>query len=165
MNIRTANSDRLQGFSILELMVVVAIVAILVAIAIPRYTSFRLRAMRGEATLTLKTIYTAQMSYFAGQTVSQPRFMLGPVGPAGNARINQALGISNTDQTAKYGYTISYSDLGVSSGQEFMVSAGKNLDSDPCGDLMMIHQSTNPMVLSSIGSPGIPFLLFDDITC
>lgn len=53
------------GFTLVELMVGVAIVGILAAIAIPRYESMTLRARRSEALPNLSGIGVAQQAYFA----------------------------------------------------------------------------------------------------
>ena len=49
-----------KGFSLVELMVVVAIIGILAAIAIPNYQKFQARSRQSEAKLTLSGLYTAQ---------------------------------------------------------------------------------------------------------
>lgn len=43
------HTDGRKGFSLVELMIVVAVVAILVALALPSYTRYVLKANRGEA--------------------------------------------------------------------------------------------------------------------
>ena len=52
-----------QGFSLVELMVVVAIIGILAAIAIPNYQRFQRKARQSEAKGTLGGIYTAQRTF------------------------------------------------------------------------------------------------------
>jgi type IV pilus assembly protein PilA len=54
-----------QGFTLIELMIVVAIIGILAAIAIPNFLKFQLRSKAGEGKLNLAGIRTAQESYFA----------------------------------------------------------------------------------------------------
>ena len=56
---------RITGFSLVEMMVVVGIVGILAAIAIPRYHSFLVQARRAEATSNLNHIAALQESYKA----------------------------------------------------------------------------------------------------
>jgi type IV pilus assembly protein PilA len=53
------------GFTLIELMIVVAIIGILAAIAIPNFLRFQLRSRVGEGRLNLSGIRTAQQSYYA----------------------------------------------------------------------------------------------------
>lgn len=53
-----------KGFTLIELMIVVAIIGILAAIAIPNFIKFQARAKTSEAKTNLKAVYTAQRAYF-----------------------------------------------------------------------------------------------------
>src|SRR5258706_11511853 len=59
------NLKRREGFTLIELMIVVAIIGILAAIAIPNFIKFQLRSKAGEAKVNLAGIRTAEESYFA----------------------------------------------------------------------------------------------------
>ncbi len=52
-----------QAFSLVELMIVVAIIGILAALAIPRFQQFQAKARQAEARSNLVHIYTLQISY------------------------------------------------------------------------------------------------------
>ena len=54
-----------SGFSLIELMVVVAIMAFLAMIAVPNFNRFLAKAKRAEAYMNLNSIYAAEKSYFA----------------------------------------------------------------------------------------------------
>ena len=54
-----------KGFSLIELMIVVAIIAILAAIAIPSFLRFQMKSKTSEATANLGAIRTCQESYRA----------------------------------------------------------------------------------------------------
>ena len=49
-----------RGFTLIELMIVVAIIAFLSIIAVPNFFKFLAKAKRSEAYMNLSSIYTAQ---------------------------------------------------------------------------------------------------------
>ena len=53
------------GFTLVELMVVVAIIALLALIAMPKYWHFHARAKRAEVYLNLSALHTAEKIYWA----------------------------------------------------------------------------------------------------
>lgn len=58
-----------RGFSLVELMIVVAIIAILAAIAIPAFMKFAMKSKTSEATANLNAIRTCQEAYRAEDDV------------------------------------------------------------------------------------------------
>ena len=59
------NAKKQKGFTLVELMIVVAIIGILAAIAIPNFRNYQLKAKRGELPTNLKAIKTSQVAYQA----------------------------------------------------------------------------------------------------
>ena len=53
-----------RGFTLIELMIVVAIIGLLAAIAIPNFIKFQARAKQSEARANLKALFTAEKAYY-----------------------------------------------------------------------------------------------------
>ena len=53
-----------KGFTLIELMIVVAIIGILAAIAVPNFIKFQARSKQSEVRANLKALWTAEKAYF-----------------------------------------------------------------------------------------------------
>src|SRR4051812_25203939 len=53
-----------RGFTLIELMIVVAIIGILAAIAIPNFIKFQAKSKQSEAKTNLKAVFTSEKAYF-----------------------------------------------------------------------------------------------------
>jgi type IV pilus assembly protein PilA len=66
MNLKNTTTVKGQaGFSLVELMVVVGIIGLLAAIAVPQFSKFQARARQSEAKTILASIFTGEKAFFA----------------------------------------------------------------------------------------------------
>jgi type IV pilus assembly protein PilA len=88
-----------KGFTLIELMIVVAIIGILAAIAIPNFLKFQAKSKMSEAKTNLGAIYTGEIAYF-GEQNSYGDFIAINWSPSGTPRYHFALGTTWADNDA-----------------------------------------------------------------
>jgi prepilin-type N-terminal cleavage/methylation domain-containing protein len=100
--------NRQKGFSLIELLIVVAIILIIAAIAIPNLLRSRMAANEASAVGSLRTINTACVTYSSTYGVGFPS-NLSNLGTSGTASSTSADLIDNVlAGGAKSGYTFTY---------------------------------------------------------
>jgi type IV pilus assembly protein PilA len=80
-----------KGFTLIELMIVVAIIGILAAIAIPNFLKFQAKSKQSEAKSNLGAIFTGQLAYF-GEQNQYGHFPQINWSPSGTPRYHYQLG-------------------------------------------------------------------------
>jgi len=104
-----------QGFSLIELLIVVAIILIIAAIAIPNLLRSRIAANQASAVGSLRTLNTADITYASTYNTGYAAFLsyLGP-GAGGNPTltasglIDSVLSGTGANTSTKSGYTFTY---------------------------------------------------------
>ncbi len=130
MKRRTANHS---GFTLIELMIVVVIIGILAAMAIPRFIAVSTKSKQAEAKMVLKQIHNNQQTYFQQNNT----YWI----PAGGTVANSVTPVAfaeiwvDIQLPARYSYTI------VGTATTFTATATSGiLDDDPTQDQWTIDE-------------------------
>lgn len=100
-----------QGFTLIELMIVVAIIGILAAVAIPAYQDYTARAQASEAVTLLGGLKTPVAEYYQTQGTAPAMANLGNVNTSGKY-VNK---IESTSTASGAKYTATFNSSGIAS--------------------------------------------------
>ena len=122
-----------RGFTLIELMIVVVIIGILAAMAIPRFMQATTKTKQGEAKLVLKQIYVNERTY-RQQSLANTYYL--PAGPASAATPNALNEIwIEIMASSLYTYTI------AGGANAFTATATGNIDDDATVDTWTINEA------------------------
>lgn len=126
-----------KGFTLIELMIVVAIIGILAAIAVPNFMKFVAKTKRSEAKYNLEAIYKAEISWYAEYDTFAPSFATIRWKPEGT--IYYYTFSVDPSETELYGKGFaSPAGMSVTPGADatsFTACAWGNIDNDPTVDV------------------------------
>ena len=133
---------RNRGFTLIELMVTVSIVAIIAAVAIPSYRQYVRRANRMDATTTLLRLASNQERFYLQHNSYASDDLLDDAPPAGLGMVGTERGLYTLSLSpAAGGYAAGYTATAA------VVSGGEQSDDDDCARFtvneMGVHGATD----------------------
>lgn len=144
------------GFSLIELMVVVAIIAFLAMISVPSFTKYLAKAKRAEVFMQLSSLYAAQKAYWAEhghystQLSGQDSVGWQPAGYAGGGsgeKFYYTYGFSGSEGqnycTGKLGTPSSYFSGAYADENGFLAYAAGDVSKSGIPDIWSVDQNNN----------------------
>ncbi len=121
-----------KGFTLIELLIVVVIIGILAAIAIPKFANTKTKAYVASMKADLRNLVTAQESYFADN-------------------VTYATATANLNYTTSAGNTVS---IVAASGTGWSATVTNNAVSTPASCGIFVGSATAPITGQSEGAPA-----------
>lgn len=144
----------IQGFTMIELMIVVAIIGFLSMISVPSFLKFLSKAKRAEAYMNLGSLYVAQKAHWA-EHGTYSLMLLGkdsigwkPEGYSGGGvqeKFNYTYGFNQGQEGQSYftgKLATPQSALGTTKAdkESFLIAAAGDIDGDGTADLLTVNQ-------------------------
>lgn len=135
MNLHSRLFKKMRGVTLVELMVVITIIGVLAAIAVPGYRRYLIRSQRSEAKISLLAVQTAEEKFYLQNNAYTNNITGAP--PAG-------LGLQAVTETGKY-------DLAITTfpadGQSYTATAtpragGGQTDDSQCVNFTLDERGT-----------------------
>ncbi len=139
------------GFTLIELMIVVAIIAFLAVVAIPNFLGYVSKAKRSEVYLNLGSIYMAEKAYWAEHGTYSNILTSEGIGWKPEGQTNYTYGFPGTEGinyvSGKLGGQASDLSLANAGKDTFIVAAVADIDGDGQPDVITINEKREINIL------------------
>ena len=142
-----------RGFTLIELMIVVAIIGILSAIAIPNFIRFQARSKQSEAKGNLKAVFTSEKSYFNEKDKFSASFFVCGFEPERANRYAYQVGAAATEIEARNVMPATQTTTAAPTGTVIQVDTSK-FPTATATPVPVI--GATPTYVTAAGSPGSP---------
>ena len=116
-----SRKENVSGFSLIELLIVVAIILIIAAIAIPNLVRAKAAANESVATASIHAINTAEIAYSSVNPTIGFAAALADLGPAGSGYLE-----SNLAGGSKSGYSFALNSAGATPRTAYTITGNPN---------------------------------------
>ena len=118
-------SNKQKGFSLIELLIVVAIILIIAAIAIPNLLRSKMAANEASAVASMRTLNTVIVEYSTTYGTDPPTLAsLGPANPTASSTTADLVdNLLGADPAVKSGYSIAYSPVAATPITQYTMEA------------------------------------------
>jgi type IV pilus assembly protein PilA len=149
-----------EGFSIIELLIVVAIILVIAAIAIPNLLRARMAANESSAAASLRAIASAEITYFNSYPTIGYANLLPDLGgpapctpaPASGCLLDTSLSTATPGSTGKSGYQFQATGINSAGTNSNYVAGGTPLAPGTSGNRNFC--STSEQILRAQNTPG-----------
>lgn len=141
-----------QAFTLIELMIVIAIIAFLAMIAIPSYLKFVARAKRTEAHVNLASLYAAEKAYWAEHDTYTPVLLgAGGLGWKPEGKMNYSYGFAGATGTNNIKGALDSDDSAFNQAHadksSFTAIAVADIDGDGLSDIISINDKNEITII------------------